>query len=110
MGISEKSCVFFAASLLALAGCRATGIHGDCELPPVPVDVAVLVHDPTPVTPDDSVIAISLDLPAVPATQPEDRPLPINLPSAMQLANARAVDIQAAAERICIAAAASTLR
>ena len=44
-------------------------------------------------------------LPAVPIIQPEDRPLPINLPTAMQLANVRAVDIAAAADRIRVAAA-----
>jgi outer membrane protein TolC len=45
-------------------------------------------------------------LPAVPATAPEERPLPINLPTALQLANVRAVDVAAAAERIQAAAAA----
>jgi outer membrane protein TolC len=45
-------------------------------------------------------------MPAAPAPEPADRPLPINLPTALQLANANAVDIAAAAERIQIAAAA----
>ena len=41
----------------------------------------------------------------LPTTQPDDRPLPINLPSALQLANVRAVDVAAAAERMRVAAA-----
>jgi outer membrane protein TolC len=45
-------------------------------------------------------------LPAAPPADPCDRPLPINLPTALQLGNARAVDIAAAAERIRVAAAA----
>jgi outer membrane protein TolC len=44
-------------------------------------------------------------LPATPPPEPTDRPLPINLPTALQLANVNAVDIAAAAERIRIAAA-----
>jgi outer membrane protein TolC len=44
-------------------------------------------------------------LPAAPAVQPDDHPLPINLPTAMHLANVRAVDILAAAERIRVAEA-----
>ena len=46
------------------------------------------------------------DSPAVLATAaPDDQPLPINLPTALQLANVRAVDVVAAAERIQVAAA-----
>jgi outer membrane protein TolC len=40
-----------------------------------------------------------------PATDPGLRPLPINLPTALQLADARAVDIAAAAERVRVAVA-----
>jgi outer membrane protein TolC len=47
--------------------------------------------------------------PTVPFPQPaqaaSDKPLPINLPTALQLANVQAVDIAAAAERIRVAAA-----
>jgi len=49
--------------------------------------------------------AVTPDLPSVPASQPDDRPLPINLPTALQLAHARAVDIAAATERIQVAVA-----
>jgi outer membrane protein TolC len=40
-----------------------------------------------------------------PAVAPEGRPLPINLPTALRLANVRAVDVAAAAERVRVAAA-----
>ncbi len=40
------------------------------------------------------------------AALPEDRPLPINLPTALKLADARALDIAAAAARVRVAAAA----
>jgi outer membrane protein TolC len=41
-----------------------------------------------------------------PAVRPDERPLPINLPSALQLANARGLDIQFAATRVQAAYAA----
>lgn len=44
-------------------------------------------------------------LPMVPATQPEDRPLPINLPTALQLAGASPLDIALATQRLEAAAA-----
>ncbi len=44
----------------------------------------------------------ALKAPAVPAGQ---KPLPINLPTALQLANAQAIDIQVASQRIEVAAA-----
>jgi len=43
--------------------------------------------------------------PADPLPAPDLRPLPINLPTALQLANANALDVAAAAERVRIAAA-----
>ncbi|HEY1376617.1 MAG TPA: TolC family protein [Gemmataceae bacterium] len=43
--------------------------------------------------------------PALPAPDPGLRPLPITLPAALRLANANAVDILAAAERVRVAAA-----
>lgn len=42
---------------------------------------------------------------AMPVPAPEDKPLPINLPTALQLANARPIDVALAAERIREAAA-----
>jgi outer membrane protein TolC len=49
--------------------------------------------------------ALAADLPGAPPVQPEDRPLPINLPTALHLAHVRAVDIALAAERIQVAVA-----
>jgi len=49
--------------------------------------------------------AANPNLPAAPSTQIGDRPLPINLPTALQLANVRAVDVAVAAQRIQVAAA-----
>src|SRR5947209_1495475 len=45
-------------------------------------------------------------IPSPPALAPEDRPLAITLPAALQLANVRAVDVNVAAERIRVAEAA----
>src|SRR5205823_1222288 len=42
---------------------------------------------------------------AMPAPAASDKPLPINLPTALQLANVRPIDIQLASQRIRIAAA-----
>jgi outer membrane protein TolC len=47
----------------------------------------------------------SLARPAEPLLAPDLRPLPINLAAALQLANANAIDVAAAAERVRIAAA-----
>ena len=44
-------------------------------------------------------------LPASPPAQAEGRPLPINLPTALQLANARPIDIALASQRLQVAAA-----
>src|SRR5438093_1419061 len=43
--------------------------------------------------------------PAVPSAQHEDRPLPINLPTALQLANAAPLDVALASQRLEAAAA-----
>src|SRR6266849_5080669 len=42
----------------------------------------------------------------LPAPGPYDRPLPINLPTALQLANVRPIDVAVASERIRLAVAA----
>lgn len=70
---------------LGSACLMAPAVHGQ-ELAPAP-----RVTQPT--------------LPAAPNVEPESRPLPINLPTALQLANARPVDISLASERIRLAAA-----
>jgi outer membrane protein TolC len=50
-------------------------------------------------------LAAQVNLPAAPAVDPGDRPLPINLPTALQLMHVRSVDVAIAAERIGVAAA-----
>ncbi len=102
MGQARKLCIFLLGGLLPTAGCDATGRFGVQQIPPPPVDLAVLAP---PVAPDAPNPAVAPDLPAVPATQPQEGPLPINLPTALQLAGARAVDVAAASERIRVAAA-----
>ena len=67
------------------------------------LDVAAQEQLPAPAT---SAPSASLEVPVAPLTgSARARALPINLPTALQLANAQAVDIAAAAERIRIAAA-----
>jgi outer membrane protein TolC len=95
MGQARKLCNILLGGLLTVTGCYATGTFGEQKVMPPPMVPAV-----TPV------LAVAPDLPAVPASLPNDRPLPINLPTALQLANVQAVDIAAAAERIRVAAAA----
>ena len=87
------------SGLGTVTGCSATGTSADPQYIPPPANPSVLatLEAPTP--------AVSPKLPAVPSPQADDRPLPINLPTAMRLANVRAVDVAAAAERIQVAAA-----
>ena len=84
--------------LLTVTGCVTTGTLGDQnDSPPCAMSTA-LTPPAAQIPPDPQ------SLPAIPATSPDDRPLPINLPAALQLANVQAVDIAAAAERIRVAA------
>ena len=90
-----------AGILLMLSGCRAPAApSGHAQLAasePPGLAIAVPAADP------DSPAAA--ELPHVPAVKPDDRPLPINLPSALQLANANAVDLAVATERVRMASA-----
>jgi outer membrane protein TolC len=105
MGKARNPYIVCAAAVLTLGGCCATDSFNGHELPPAYVNPAVLA------SPDASIPAVkpapdvARDLPAVPSPPPEDRPLPINLPTALQLSNARALDVAAATERIRVAAA-----
>jgi outer membrane protein TolC len=84
MGQTRNWC-FFLAGVLAVAGAATAGLRGQQT--------------------DQKQAASTSTLPAVPPVQPEHRPLPINLPAALQLANVRAVDIAIAAERVQVATA-----
>lgn len=90
-----------AACLFALAGCSAAVPFGEhtCSLPPASPFALPAVAAPI-AKPTDA-----LDLPAVPESTPQERPLPINLPTALQLAHVQAVDIAAASARLQVAAA-----
>lgn len=76
----------------ALLGVLAAGVRTQETLPAPRANAPA----PPPITP------ISVPLPQAVAG---DRPLPINLPSALQLTNARALDIALASQRIRVAAA-----
>jgi outer membrane protein TolC len=112
------------AGLLTVTGCCATELFEDSDaVPPSPQTTAsgrpvapccdkpsaaavapVLPTAPGSDKPASAATALP-DAPAAPPLQPDDRPLPINLPTALQLAQVQAVDVAAAAERISVAAA-----
>ena len=96
MGKARKFHVLLLSSFLAVIGCNSTGGHED-SLPPI--DLPALSPRGTIAS------AVTKDLPPLPSPQPGDRPLPISLPAAMQLADVQAVDIAAATERIGVAMA-----
>lgn len=89
------------AGLLLLAGCRAPASR-EPEAPLALADSAALAIAVPALPPEP---AAEPELPTVPAVASDDRPLPINLPTALQLANARAVDVAVATERIRAATA-----
>src|SRR5208282_6785771 len=99
MGQARKLYIILLGGLMAVTGgCAAAPFCGQ-DITPPPMATAALAPPPAPAR------AVTPVLPAAPNSQPEDRPLPINLPAALQLAHASAVDIAAAAERIRVAAA-----
>ncbi len=83
-------------ALLVLPACAALPLPQNPDGPPPP-DVRPK-DSPTPQP-------TATPLPAVPPAQAEGRPLPINLPTALQLANARPIDIALASQRLQVAAA-----
>src|SRR5262245_47875008 len=101
MGQTRDLCILVLGTL-AVAGCSATVPLGGHEAmsPPVPC-AECLVGAPRV----DEAAPAAAKLPAPPTLQADDRPLPINLPTALQLANVRALDVAAAAQRIQVAAA-----
>ncbi len=112
MGQPRKLSVVLLGSLLTLTGCYATIPLGEQEAVQHPTAPAALSPQagltlPVNLAPQGNTITpVTAELPANPASQPDDRLLPINLPSALQLANVRAVDVAAAAAQIKVAAAA----
>lgn len=111
MAQAGKPYLVLLGGMLAVTGCAATSTFGRPEGSPLVTDRVLrtpAIRLPTPSalsTPGHQDSADSPDLPAFPPMEPDDRPLPINLPTALQLANVRSIDIAAAAERIQLAAA-----
>jgi outer membrane protein TolC len=106
---ARKLCALACGAWLAAAGCAALDAFDEQE-PAAPTPAAQAPAVPPPASPAWLAPAAAPSgsapsLPAVPAAEPEDQPLPINLPTALQLADARATDVAAAAERIRVAAA-----
>jgi outer membrane protein TolC len=99
MGQARKLYSILLSGLLAVTGCCTATLGGQEGTPPYTACAGL-----APTTPPAPLVTQAL--PVVPATQPQERPLPINLPTALQLAHVRAVDIAAAAERIQVASAA----
>jgi outer membrane protein TolC len=100
MDQARKLWTILLGGLLTVTGCYATGPSGGHDALPLPMSCISLAP------PVAQARATNPNLPSVPSTQPEDRPLPINLPAALQLANVRAIDVAAAAARIRVSAAA----
>jgi outer membrane protein TolC len=96
----RKLYVAFLGILVPVTGCYTTDMSVGQEVSPACMN-SVALAPPATLAP-----AATPDLPAAPACQSDDRPLPINLPAALKLANVQAVDIAAAAAQIKIAAAA----
>jgi outer membrane protein TolC len=88
--------------MLTASGCSSLGpaVGFDAPVPPS-IPCAAASGAPTP----DALVPAAATLPAAPTPEPEDRPLPLNLPAALRLANVKAIDVAAAAERIRLAAA-----
>ena len=86
--------------MIAATGCYATNSFSRSDVPQPPMFSPAPLNLPAPLA-----SAANSDLPAAPIMRPDEKPLPINLPTALQLANVRAVDVAAAAERIQVAAA-----
>ncbi len=99
MGQARKLYIILLGGLLTVTGCCTTGTFAGQEVSPPPMDPAALAPPATP-TP-----VATPNLPAVPATQPGDRPLAINLPTALQLAGANPLDIALATQRLQAASA-----
>lgn len=84
------------SAALAAPGSRPLGSPRQAAVQPAKAD-----SSEQGVTPAQATLA----LPSTPAVAAPAKPLPINLPTALQLSDARPVDVAAAAERIRVAAA-----
>jgi outer membrane protein TolC len=94
MRLARKRYGLLVVGLLTVAGCDTTSALLTPEMPPLPAPAAAPGLAPT-AGPTEA-----------PPPQPDEKPLPINLASALQLADVRALDVAAAGERVQAAAAA----
>jgi outer membrane protein TolC len=106
LGLARQVWVIALGGLLTVAGCSATDTPGGHEIDAHATLRTLPDLCASPNLPEAPVHQVTADLPVVPAADVDDRPLPINLPTALQLANVRAADVSAAAERIRAAGAA----
>ncbi len=99
MGPKQKLGRLLLGGVLSLAGCYATEPFQNHDPAPACPAPAIPVPQAAPV-PESSAPTAFLPVPLA-----DCKPLPINLPTALQLANVRAVDVAAATERIKAAVA-----
>jgi outer membrane protein TolC len=92
--------VMLLTGFLAMIGCSTAAplFHDQAHYSPAPCLASLAPSMPSATSTD-------LKLPPEAPAQPDERPLPINLPAALRLGDVRAVDVAAATERIRIAAA-----
>jgi outer membrane protein TolC len=91
--------------LLTLAGCYTTETVCGPQVTGPPIAAERWPQETHPGKRAGPDLPGNADLPSVPVSPPADHPLPINLPTALQLANVRAADIAVATARIQAAAA-----
>jgi len=105
-----SACLRIAAVLTAMSGCGLTAT-GQQTVPPLPVGtlgppVVVEVVPLSPALPTQSRPQSADPIPTLPplvVADPSDKPFPINLATALQLAHVRPIDIQIATHQIQIA-------
>lgn len=103
MGQTRKLRCLFLSGVLTFTGCYLLDrLDGPEVVSPSPTHALPIPAVPNSVESEQST---SSEFPTPQAVQTDDRPLPINLPTALQLANVQAVDVATAAERIAVAAA-----
>jgi outer membrane protein TolC len=86
--------IAFLIAVFPVMGCRATRSGDGPRIVPLPVLPVALSPSA------DAASAIASNLPAIPTTVPDERPLPINLPTALQLSGANPLDIVLASQRL----------
>ncbi len=94
MGRVRKLGIVLVGGLLPVIGCRELRTSDGPRIAPLPALPVALVPAADPPS------AIAANLPAIPMAVPDEKPLPINLPTALRLAGANPLDISLAGERL----------